>query len=277
MTLNSPAWGMGASLSPEAPAPAPLTREPSPPAAAAPAPPPVVKVALKEWQARKRLERAAKEAEEAAERTKRIKEKEREQERDRERERENDAQGEDKENEVVPAKAEDGLTRILDGIRRSAVSDKPPSLEHIEDVEMADVVPLADASAIAATVPYDDVPLTAKRMPLSMVAFVVTGQEHLFLTVSSIVESRTPSPELTNGVKREPSPLTVNGNGVLQALQLSPFSPSAHARSLIGTELPCSSRIYDNNIFHPVYFYWARRTCVRLGTSRLFFLVYCLI
>jgi hypothetical protein len=62
----------------------------------------------------------------------RQREREREREREWERERKHgkDAvQGEDKENEVVPAKAEDGLTRILDGICRSAVSDEPPVAE----------------------------------------------------------------------------------------------------------------------------------------------------
>jgi hypothetical protein len=132
----------------------------------------------------------------------------------------------------VPAKAEDGLSRILDGIRRSAVSDKPPSLEH-EDVEMADPVPLVDTPPTAATVPHDEIPLKAKGTPLSMAAFVPTGQGHLSpLTVSSIVESRTPSPQLTNGVEREPSPL-VNGTGVLQPPAASPSAPTPPQLSVL--------------------------------------------
>ncbi|KAJ6553477.1 hypothetical protein DFH09DRAFT_1318866 [Mycena vulgaris] len=115
----------------------------------------LLSVSFKEWQARK-LERA-KEVEVA-------------QEREREREREHDkdaAQGEDKENEAVLAKAEDDLTRILDGLRRSA------------DVEMADAVPLAVAPAVAPFVTLDELQPKAKVVPLSMTAFVAAGNEHL--------------------------------------------------------------------------------------------------
>ncbi|KAJ7683196.1 hypothetical protein B0H17DRAFT_1205260 [Mycena rosella] len=122
-------------------------------------------------------------------------------------------QGEDKENEVVPAKAEDGLTRILDGIRRSAVSDKPPvaELPVPRDVEMADAVPLAVAPAVAPIVTLYELQPNAKVFPLSMTAFVATGNEHISpLAVSSVAESRTPSLRLANGIKREASPLTVN-------------------------------------------------------------------
>ncbi|KAJ7809946.1 hypothetical protein B0H14DRAFT_3880778 [Mycena olivaceomarginata] len=48
----------------------------------------------------------------------------------------------------------------------------------------------------------------AKR---SVTAFIATGDEHISpLTVSSVVESRTTSPWLTNGIKRK-SPLALNG------------------------------------------------------------------
>ncbi|KAJ6565281.1 hypothetical protein DFH09DRAFT_471241 [Mycena vulgaris] len=204
----SPAWGDAASLSPESPAPAALAREPSPPPVIAPAPPPVAKVSFKEWQARRKLERA-KEEEVAQERER---ERQREQERERERQREREkgaAQGEDKENEVVPVKAEDGLSRILDGIRRSAVSDKPPPVELPvqQDVEMADAPPLVVAPAAAPAPALDDLS-KIKVSPPSMTAFVATGNE---LAVSSVVESRTPSPRLTNGIKREASPLAAGG------------------------------------------------------------------
>ncbi|KAJ7804634.1 hypothetical protein B0H14DRAFT_3486023 [Mycena olivaceomarginata] len=187
----------------DAPAPAALAREPSPGPAVVPAPPPVPKVSFKEWQARRKLERA-KEAEVAQER-------EREREREWEREHEKDAaQGEDKENEVVPAKAEDGLTRILDGIRRSA------------DVEMADAVPLAVAPAVAPFVTLGELQLKAKMVPLSMTAFIATGNEHLLppLAMSSVVESRTPSPSLSNEIKREASL-----NDVASPVVLAPKSP----------------------------------------------------
>ncbi|KAJ6505559.1 hypothetical protein C8R45DRAFT_1070201 [Mycena sanguinolenta] len=92
------------------------------------APPPVAKVSFKDWQARRKPEHAKEE--EVAQERERERQLEQEHERERQREREKDAtQGEDKENEVVPVKAEDGLSRILDGIRRSAVSDKPSVAE----------------------------------------------------------------------------------------------------------------------------------------------------
>jgi hypothetical protein len=196
--------------------PAALAREPSPGPAVVPAPPPVSKVSFKEWQARRKLERA-KEGEVAQER-------ERVHEREWKREHEKDAaQGEDKENEVIPVKAEDGLTRILPGIRRSAVSNKPPMAELLvlKDVEIADAVPLAVALAVAPFVTLDELQLKAKMVPLSMAVFVATGNEHLsLLAVSGVVESRTPSPSLPNRIKREASL-----NDMASPVVLAPKSP----------------------------------------------------
>ncbi|KAJ7304781.1 hypothetical protein DFH08DRAFT_903041 [Mycena albidolilacea] len=198
----SPNWDPTASLSPDIRVPAPLVRDPSPaPAAAAPAPAPPAKVSFKEWQARRKLERAKVEEQEERDR-----EMQRGQEMEREKEqREREKDGADKENDAVPSKAEDGLTRILDGIRRSAVGDKPPSVEVVQqDVEMPDAVPVEIAPA-----PLDGLQPKEKARLLSMTAFVAGENAHLLspLAVPSTVESRTPSPRLTNGIKREVSPL----------------------------------------------------------------------
>jgi hypothetical protein len=41
-------------------------------------------------------------------------------------------------------------------------------------------------------------------------SFVTTGNEHLsLLTVYNVVESRTPSPRLANGIKRQASSLVI--------------------------------------------------------------------
>ncbi|KAJ7922434.1 hypothetical protein B0H13DRAFT_1983139, partial [Mycena leptocephala] len=80
-------WGSAALLSPEALVLAALAREPSPAPAVVPAPPPVSKVSFKEWQARRKLERA-KEVEVAQ-----GGEKERQRGLEREWEREKDAAG----------------------------------------------------------------------------------------------------------------------------------------------------------------------------------------
>ncbi|KAJ7019974.1 hypothetical protein C8F04DRAFT_314532 [Mycena alexandri] len=236
---RSPAWGP---VSPEAPAPVSLARDPTPPPAPppAPAPPPVVKVAFKEWQARRKLERAK---EEEAQEREREREKQQQQELERERERERekekekeDAQGEDKENKVV-AKPEDGLTRILDGIRRSAVGDKAPPDDPVrDDVVMADAapVPRVPSPPPSAVVSVEAPTPKAKGTPLTLPAFVATGPEHLSpLSVSSSLHSRTPSPRLVNGLKREPSPLVVNEqvsppipNGVFKYTPLEPFPHS---------------------------------------------------
>ncbi|KAF8148991.1 hypothetical protein K438DRAFT_1989067 [Mycena galopus ATCC 62051] len=75
---------------------------------------------------------------------------------------------------------------------------------------MADAVPLAVVPAVAPFVTLDELQPKAKVAPLSMTALVATGNEHLsLLAVSSIVESRMPSPRLANGIKREASPLAV--------------------------------------------------------------------
>ncbi|KAJ7826683.1 hypothetical protein B0H14DRAFT_3722252 [Mycena olivaceomarginata] len=207
----SPAWGTAVSLSPEPFAPALLARDPSPPPVVAPAPPPVAKLSFKEWQARRKLQRA-KEGEVAQERE-REREGQREQERERERQREREnkaAQGEDKENKLVPVKAEDGLSRILNDIRRSTVSDKTPQVEQParQDVEMADVPPLVVAPGAApALSPVADFQSKLKASPLSMTALVGTGNDHLSpLAVSSSVDSRTPSCTLVNGIKPKTSP-----------------------------------------------------------------------
>ncbi|KAJ6574148.1 hypothetical protein B0H19DRAFT_1253891 [Mycena capillaripes] len=87
-------------------------------------PPPVAKVSFKEWQARRKLEKRAKEVEVAQERER---EKLREQEREREERERHATQREDKENAVVPVNPEDRLTRMLDGVPRAtpALSPKP--------------------------------------------------------------------------------------------------------------------------------------------------------
>ncbi|KAJ7789343.1 hypothetical protein B0H14DRAFT_3891925 [Mycena olivaceomarginata] len=179
----SPAWGTAVSLSPEPFAPALLARDPSPPPAVAPAPPPVAKLSFKEWQARRKLQRA-KEGEVAQEREReREGQREQECERERQRERENKAaQGEDKENKLVPVKAEDGLSRILNDIRRSTVSDKTPQVEQParQDVEMADAPPLVVAPGAApALSPVADFQSKLKASPLSMTALVATENDHL--------------------------------------------------------------------------------------------------
>ncbi|KAJ7303430.1 hypothetical protein DFH08DRAFT_904057, partial [Mycena albidolilacea] len=177
----SPNWDPTASLPPDIPVPAPLAHGPSPaPAAAAPASAPPAKVSFKEWQARRKLERATVEEQEERDR-----EMQRGQEMKREKEqREREKDGVDKENDAVPSKGEDGLTRILDGIRRSAVGDKPPSVEAVQqDVEMPDAGPVEIAPA-----PLDGLQPKEKGPLPSMTAF-------------------TPSPHLTNGIKREVSPL----------------------------------------------------------------------
>ncbi|KAJ6619331.1 hypothetical protein B0H10DRAFT_2433430 [Mycena sp. CBHHK59/15] len=74
-----------------------------------------------------------------------------------------------------------------------------------------------------------------------MAAFVATGHEPF--TVSSVVESRTTSPRLTNGIKRETSPLALNGC----PSKPSPPAPSVatdgtltHVRSSLPSRLPVS-------------------------------------
>jgi hypothetical protein len=140
-------------------------------------------LSFKEWQARRKLQRA-KEGEVAQERE-REREGQREQERERERQREREnkaAQGEDTENKLVPVKAEDGLSRILNDIRRSTVSDKTPQVEQParQDVEMADAPPLVVAPGAApALSPVADFQSKLKASPLSMTALVATENDHL--------------------------------------------------------------------------------------------------
>jgi hypothetical protein len=68
---------------------------------------------------------------------------------------------------------------------------------------MANAVPLAVVLAMVLIVRLDELQPKAKVVPLSMTAFVATGNEHLSpLALSSVVESRTPSPRLADGIKR---------------------------------------------------------------------------
>ncbi|KAJ7131631.1 hypothetical protein C8R43DRAFT_1024184 [Mycena crocata] len=182
-----------------------------------PAPAPVIKMGIKEWRARKKeSEREQKQAEEREREQEKERERELDKEREREpeREREKDAQGENKENDVMPVKPEDGLNRILDGIRRSAVSEKPPlpAPPLHEDIDMPDVVPPASEEP---QLTLDGRVSKTKAAALTITSFVPTGGLGGLspLTTSSIADSRTPSPALVNGasnLKREPSPFAVN-------------------------------------------------------------------
>ncbi|KAJ7449324.1 hypothetical protein B0H11DRAFT_2078949 [Mycena galericulata] len=240
---TSPAWGTAASLSPEVSAPAPLARDPSPPRVGAPAPLPVAKLSFKEWQARRKLERA-KEGEVAQERER---EEQREQERERERRREREkkvAQGEDKENEVVPVK-EDGLGRILDGIRRSTVSRKTPHVElpARQDIEMVDALPLVVApGATPAQSPVADFQSKLKATPLGMTAFVATGNDRLSpLAVSSVLDSRTLPRRLANGIKRETLPFASQTVPAPRLPLIDVAPPSALPQSAQAPEYPSPS------------------------------------
>ncbi|KAF7364481.1 hypothetical protein MSAN_01109600 [Mycena sanguinolenta] len=212
-----------ASLPADAPPPAssPLLRDPPPPPrdpTPAPAPAPAVtRLSVKEWNQRRKLER---EVEERERERAREQEREREREREKERERERDLAQEDKENEEVVSSTEDGLNRILDGIRRSANEKAPPvSVPVQQDVEMCGAAPLV--------VPTPSIEEPQPRDKLSMAAFATTGNGHLLspLTVTSVVDSRTPSPHRVNGVKREVSPPVVDEPTVATAVPPPP-SPS---------------------------------------------------
>ncbi|KAJ7071882.1 hypothetical protein B0H15DRAFT_84283 [Mycena belliarum] len=187
---------------------------PPPPTPPSPAPPPPVQVkkSIKEWRKEREANKAL-EDERQRERERERRETESEREREREPEKEKDEQGADKENEVVPplppAKPEDALARVLDDIRRDAMSEKPqPPPVHTqvqEDVEMPDTAPPMPLLP----------PPTATKPRLKMEPFVPTGTHGGLspLTTSSAAGSRTPSPGLANGaslVKRETSPLAVN-------------------------------------------------------------------
>ncbi|KAJ7079903.1 hypothetical protein C8R44DRAFT_895581 [Mycena epipterygia] len=210
--------GDDAGMSPEATGPLTLAQDHPPPAR--------LKTSLKEWNARKKRER-----EEKALEDERAKEREEAEEREREREREKDTQGEDKENEGMPVKAEDALSRVLDVIRRDAVSNdkpaprEPPVRSFVqEDVQMSDAPPPPlDAPPPKPRMAFDERPAKARTVPLTMTAFVPTGgHERLSpLTVSSVADSRTPSPGLVNcasKVKREASPLVINARSLPPAL-----------------------------------------------------------
>ncbi|KAJ7265802.1 hypothetical protein C8J57DRAFT_1330597 [Mycena rebaudengoi] len=71
---------------------------------------------------------------------------------------------------------------------------------------MADAVPLAETPPAPAALTPEELLRKGKGTPLSMTAFVVTTNEHLSPRLQCPA-SRTPSPRLPNGVKREPSPL----------------------------------------------------------------------
>ncbi|KAJ7492967.1 hypothetical protein B0H11DRAFT_975603 [Mycena galericulata] len=190
-------------------------RSPEVPATAAP-----VALTMKEWTARKRKQREAEKALED-ERAQREAEERAVREQELEKEREKDAQGEDKENAV--GHKPDRLTRYLDdlGSVARAVVDKSSQRELPAqgDVEMADAAPLLpvqEAPSEEPEVVVEKFPPKPKGTPLTMTSFVSTGGHGRLspLTVSSVVDSRTPSPGLANGgsnVKREPSPLVMNG------------------------------------------------------------------
>ncbi|KAK7026341.1 hypothetical protein R3P38DRAFT_3530505 [Favolaschia claudopus] len=176
----------------DAPAEAPPAREPTPP----PPPAPVAKktMTVKEWRAEQ--ERKRREQEEKEQREREEKEKEQREREHKEREKA-DAQGEDKENDVVPAKpAEDGLSRVLEGIRRSAVVDKPPLVVPVVHEEAGESEPVACVGPLVA--PQVDPPETEKKTAFSLTAFTSTSDELLSpLAVPKAVESRTPSPRPT--------------------------------------------------------------------------------
>jgi hypothetical protein len=187
-------------------------REPSPALTVVPAPPPVFKVSFKEWQARRKLERA-KEVEVAQECEKeRQRGLEREQEREWEREKDA-ATARTRRTRSSPRRLRKAS---LASAAVSAVGDKPPVMELPvpQDVEMANAVPLAVAPAVASIVPLDELQPKVK----------VTGNEHLSpLAVPSVVESRAPSPRLASGIRREASSLAVND--VASPAVLAPKSP----------------------------------------------------
>jgi len=81
----------------------------------------------------------------------------------------------------VPAKPEDGLSRILEGIGRPTVSDKAPPVEpatspadSARDVEIADAVPLAEAPPAVDPLELEELPPKGEGTPLSITVFVVT-------------------------------------------------------------------------------------------------------
>ncbi|KAJ7897644.1 hypothetical protein B0H14DRAFT_3124570 [Mycena olivaceomarginata] len=145
--------------------------------------PPAAKMSFKEWQARRKLEHAAKEeeSEQDSERGReKQREREREQERGREREREQererdeDGHGTDKESEVVPC---DGKHRPWSSM--CTRTSRCPSLLIIDE-------PPISAS--------NNSQPKSKGTPLSTAAFVATGNENLSpLAVPSVVDLRMPS------------------------------------------------------------------------------------
>ncbi|KAF8200413.1 hypothetical protein K438DRAFT_1965877 [Mycena galopus ATCC 62051] len=166
-----PKWGATLSLSPAAPptVPVPLSLEaPSPaPFARNPSPPPPAAPQPPQL------------ANAQAEEEDREREKQREMEKERERERERE---------------------------RSAVYKAPlPDVPVQQDVEMSDAVPLVVAEP--PTSPLDEVQPQERTALLSMTAFVATTNQHSLspLAVPSVVQSRTLSPRLPSGVKREAS------------------------------------------------------------------------
>ncbi|KAJ7652303.1 hypothetical protein B0H17DRAFT_1101531 [Mycena rosella] len=237
-----------ASVGPDAGPQSPQMSAPPPPA-----PPPVqVKMSLREWNALRKQREAEKALEDEREQERAEHEREQERERDggKEKEKEKDCQGEDKENEVVPApakeptpvKAEDGLSRVLDGIRRDAVGERPSPLREPpvhsfvqEEVDMPYAAPPLDAPPAGPMLANDEYPPKTRTAALTMAVFVPTGDHGGLspLTVSSMAESRTPSPGLTTGaakVKREPSPLIVNA--------FNPPKPAVSSSTLTTSQSP---------------------------------------
>ncbi|KAJ6553348.1 hypothetical protein B0H19DRAFT_160431 [Mycena capillaripes] len=160
------------------------------------------------------------------------------------------AQSEDKENAVAPVKPEEGLTRILDDIRSSAVSDKPTAVDLPvrEDIEMHDAVPLVVAPAVTpgvATIPALDEP-KGKSSPLS-VTFVATGNECLSpLAVSSVVES-CQSSLMEPNARRPPLPLPLS----LLRSSLCPIPRAPPSSLLPQSHTPCCIHPRPSGIHPP--------------------------
>ncbi|KAJ6464724.1 hypothetical protein DFH09DRAFT_1113019 [Mycena vulgaris] len=175
-------------------------------------PRPTIKMTLHEWRARKR-KRKDDEKQTQAEVREREPEQGRECEQDKERECEKNTRGANMENEVVPGKPVDSLTRYLDNLRRCAVSDKSPTRDpplH-EDIEMPEAVPPSLDVPSPAKEPMwssNQCPPKAKATPQSMTASFPGRLSPP--TTSSITGPCTSSPNIVNFDSNEPSPLAVN-------------------------------------------------------------------
>ncbi|KAJ7642278.1 hypothetical protein FB45DRAFT_367041 [Roridomyces roridus] len=199
------------------PAPSDATRSPEIPAPAT--------ISLKEWTARRRKQR---EVEKQLEEERRAVEERERVERvpeglsepvpvpvpvELEKEKK-DGPDHDKENVVMSAQ-QDRLARYLDDLgmmaRAGESGDRPPPV----DVTMGDADGAAAAGGSVAEEAGKmvvDEPQPKSKTSLAMSSFAGHGRLSP-LTVSSNAESRTPSPGLANGIKREPTPLVMT-NGV---------------------------------------------------------------